>query len=533
MQGLASQIRSPGSSAASSLLRDLGAAVTLAAALVVVFVLDQKTPALPALPHVPRLEEPPPPPPPPPPPLASPRPIDPTPRVRVQTTPEGRFGLVTLSGNPDDPSDDQKRLTFHHLGLTNNTRVLVDGRTPLFGSREGTTTIPPGASADEESVMVWEFRDVRVRQTLRLVAGDISRRTDSLRVSYTLENVGQRRRNVGLRVMLDTLIGDNDGVPFLVPGREGLITRPLTLEGRAVPDFVQSLERDDLTRPGVVVDIGLSLAEGEERPGLLTLTHWPGEDADWDYSRDNPFVDDTAVGLYYLERSLAPGASRSMGFTYGLGTLSSTASRNPSLSLTTSGPIRAGSSFWLMVLVKNPKQGQSVALMLPAGLKPLKPTDLRQQLAAGGAYTQLSWLIDVAPTTLGQVEVKAALDPTGVTERQTLMVQPADVQLALLPRGPYRAGRPFWVSAVVRNPRAGQVVTLALPDGLTLAGGHRAARTISADELKATSTGFMQFNWLVMPGPHSEGRRTMTAALAPGGAEARADVEVSPANLTQ
>ena len=87
--------------------------------------------------------------------------------------------------------------------------------------------------------------------------------------------------------MLDTLIGDNDGVPFIVPGREGIVTSTLEMRGNEVPDFVRSLERPDLSSPGVIVDINLVPAEGEARPGELVLSHWPGENADWNYDRHN------------------------------------------------------------------------------------------------------------------------------------------------------------------------------------------------------------------------------------------------------
>lgn len=510
---------------------DVCVAVALAVALGATFVFEPRTSAPPVVDNAPPAPAPPPPPPPPPA-LPTLPPADPTPRVRVQTNPDGRFGLMTVSGNPDDPSDDNKKLTFHDLGETNNTRVMVDGQTPPFGSSAGSTVQPIITNPDGSRVMVWEYRGVRVSQTLRLVANDLSRRTDSLRVTYKLENVGQNTRDAGLRVMLDTLIGDNDGVPFLVPGRDGIVTSPLYLDGPRVPDFIQALERGDLDRPGVVIDVGLRPGEGEERPGILTLAHWPGSDAEWEYSTSTPFSNDTAVGLFYPAKPLAPGASRSMSFTYGLGTLSSTASRNASLSLTTSGATRSGASFWLMALVKNPSQGQAVNLTLPAGLTPRKPASTRQTLTAGGGYTQLSWLIDVSPATLGQVEVSATLEPAGVSEKQKLNVQPPDVQLTLLPREPYRAGRPFWVSALVRNPRAGQTVTLGLPDGLTLAEGHPAAQSVKVEDPAKGAGGYVQLNWLVSPGTRTEGKRTLTAKLAPDGAEIRVEINVSPASLT-
>lgn len=508
---------------------DLIVAITLIVALSAVYVLEPRESRPPDL-TTGGSDLPPPPPPPPPPPVLL-QPVDPTPRVEVRCRPDGRFGLVSLSGNPDDPSDDHKKLTYAEDGATNNTRVKVDGRSPLFGSPEGATVQPIHIEPDGAWVMIWEFQGVRVRQAFQLVAGDVSRRTDSLRVTYTLENTGAGPHEVGLRVMLDTLIGGNDGVPFLVPGREGVVTRPLTMEGSEVPDYVQSLEGNSLERPGVVVDIGLVPSAGAERPSTLTLTHWPGAEAAWDYDRALMFDTDTAAGLYYAVKPLAPGASRSMGFSYGLGTISSTRSRNASLSLTTSGPIRSGGSFWLMVLVKNPKAGQSVTLSLPPGLKPQKPATLTQSPQSGGQYTQLSWLLDVDPGALGQIEVTAALQPGDVKERQTLNVEPPDVQLTLRCHGRFRAGGSSWVLALVRRPRTGQAITLTLPDGISFAPGQTPTQSIAADASKSAAR-FAQLNWLVTPAARAEGRYTLTARLAPDGGEARAEIDVSPPDLT-
>ena len=354
---------------------------------------------------------------------------------------DGRFGMSCLTGNPEDPSDDEKQLTFSPDGETNNTRVMVDGRAPAFGDSEGETVESWHNGPDGSMVMSWSFRDILVNQALRLVPGDVSQRIDTVRVTYELKNVGGTTHEVGLRVMLDTLIGNNDGVPFTVPGREGIVTSPLVMQGNAVPDFVQSLERSDLSSPGVIVNINLVPADGEERPGELLLSHWPGENAGWNYNRRIPFGKDTAAGLYYAPAPLEPGHNRRMGFSYGLGTISSTTSRNARLSLTAGGPIRAGSSFWLVALVNNPRSGQSVKLTLPEGLTPRRPATLSQAVEGSGAYTQLSWLIEVVPGLLGDREVQAALDPGGITERQ-VVEGPAARRPALahaprpVPRGP-------------------------------------------------------------------------------------------------
>jgi hypothetical protein len=526
------QSREAGMSA-RALLRvvgDLVVAAVLALVLGAVYLIDsravQAPSAPPSLPKTAGVPPPPPDPPPPPPPPS--RKVDSTPRVVVDTTPDGRFGLVSLTGNPDDPSDDNKQLTFSRHGETNNTRVMVDGRAPTFGDSQGETVESWHSELDGSMVIVWSYRQVLVREAVRLVPGDLSDRIDTMRVTYALKNTGSTAHEVGIRVMLDTLIGGNDGVPFIVPGREGMVTEPLVMRGPDVPDFVQSLEREDLRNPGVIVDIGLYPHEGEERPSELVLTHWPGGDAEWDYDRSEPFGHDSAAGIYYEPRPLLPGQTRSVGFSYGLGTISSTATKNARLSLTAGGPIRAGSSFWFVALVNSPRPGQTVTLTLPDGLTLRRPVTSSQEVKGSGAYTQLSWLVEVASELIGSVAVEAALEPGGFRERQMFTIQPADVQLSLVARGPFRSGRSFWVSALVRNPRAGQSVTLTLTDGLTFAEGHGATSPVAAGK----TAGYAQVNWLVVPTARLEGERDLIVRLSPDAVDSRATIQIAPGDLT-
>ena len=90
---------------ASRFIADLFVAGALAFVLCAIYLWDarlssREPPALPNPELVATPSEPPTPPAPPA--LPKPPPIDPTPRVAVQTTPDGRFGLTSLSGNPDD-----------------------------------------------------------------------------------------------------------------------------------------------------------------------------------------------------------------------------------------------------------------------------------------------------------------------------------------------------------------------------------------------------------------------------------------------
>ncbi len=451
-------------------------------------------------------------------------PIDPERRLRVEHRADLRFGLCTTTGNPDDPSDDHKRLIYAKDGGTNNTRLWVDGATPLVGGGAGSLVTAMHEADGGRLEADWEYRGIRVTQTIQYVAGDTSRRIDTIRVDYRLKNTGTAEPEVGLRVMLDSLIGDNDGVPFIVPGREQLVTEPAIFREPEVPDFIRALERPDLVNPGVVADLGLRPEPGE-RPSEVILTNWPGSDAEWDYNRTRPFGSDTAIGLYYSPRKLLPGGERLISFTYGLGSISSTRTRNASLSLTAGGPFRSGGKFWLVCLVKNPRAGQEVRLELPSGLE-LGPNETATKpVQAGTEFTQLSWLVKILPTTLGASKLKALLLPESVSEEQEVNVQPRDPRLVVRIRQPVRTGKPFWVSVLVQHSRAGQTLELRLPTGCKFGASHTARKSVPVKE------GYAQVDWLVESSVQGGSQADLSVVLTPDGLEEKVTVPIQTGSL--
>jgi hypothetical protein len=364
--------------------------------------------------------------------------------VEIGYTRTGRFGLRTTEGNPDIRSDDNKLLTYSPQGETHNTRVWIDGETPIYGGswlfglfNQGEFTEAPHW-VEGQLRSAWVVQEVEVAQTVSYVYGTSTGRVDTLHIKYVLTNQGREARQVGLRIMLDTLIGDNDGVPFVVPGQEGIVSHAIDLRGAQVPDFIQALEFPDLTEPGVIVHLTLGGADAT-RPDRLVISAWCDPDAKWDYyaglgGNGHPLrrcgtegsIPDSAVGLYFDARPLPPGESRTIITYYGLGGISSTESGNVSLSLTFSQKVRQGETFWVTALVTAPQAGQTVRLELPAGLSFAEGYGSEQTVMPGGDYTQVSWQVAAdAPLTDGLIT--ATLQPDGVTEVQSITVLPKGI----------------------------------------------------------------------------------------------------------
>ena len=282
--------------------------------------------------------------------------------------PDGRFGVMTTTGDPNDPNDDDKKLTYYSLpsfppGRSSNTCVWVDDATPLFGSSSGVLHARIDRP-DGSSTYAWDYRDIRFEQIVELVPGEVSRRMDTLRITYAMTNNSDRSHVVGIRVMIDTLIGGNDGVPFRAP-TGAMILRPTVFTGGEVPPYIHAMEKKSTENPGVVVSIGGLRPTGGESATEVVLSHWPGETASWKYNREAPFASDTAVGVYYLPQPLEKKSKRTVSFTYGL----ATQSRDKFLTLTAGESPKAGGEFYLSSLVQEPKEGQTVTLTLPNGMK--------------------------------------------------------------------------------------------------------------------------------------------------------------------
>lgn len=450
-------------------------------------------------------------------------PIDPTRRIQVAYRSDLRFGVRTTSGNPDDSSDDNKRLTYSERGNTNNTRASIDGYTPLFGGDSGRITQSMTTTGDRlESE--WLCRNIRFRQTVEYVAGDVSRRIDTLRVEYRMDNDDSRDHDVGIRVMIDSLIGNNDGVPFIVPGRQEIVTTPQLFRDSEIPNFIRALEAPNLVQPGVITDLGMNM-EGSEAPSEVILTHWPGSDAEWDYDRDAAFGSDTAIGLFYAPRRLPPGGTRTVGFSYGLGTISSTRTKNARLSLTAGGPFRAGGQFWIVALVQNPKAGQRVRLELPAGFRLGNDDAMAKEVTKGSAYAQLSWLVAIAPSAFGKRNLQAVLEPDNISESYEVTVQPRDAQIVIILGEHPKSGKPFWVSALIRNAQDGQSVDLSLPDEFKLHEGYSKRRSISQKE------GYSRIDWLVDTPSNTAGEFEISVELRPDGIAEKVSLQLHAGSL--
>lgn len=335
--------------------------------------------------------------------LAAPGPLQ-SERVRLGHNGRGRFGLMGRSGG----ASRMIRLTYSSEGTTNNTRLRLGRRQPLL--EELSEVLAPKVRRDALSG-VWEDGQVRVTQRVTLVGGPTTQVADTLRVDYLVWNRGQRKRKVGLRAMVDTLIGSNDGVPFMVPGGQGILSRSKEFKD-PVPPYVQAIERPDPHDPGAIVH--LTLRGGDATPpDRLVIDHWPGSAGAYEFYRGGgrSWGRDSAVGLYW-DLNLEGGEVARRTYLYGLGGMSSLESGNAKVSLTVPKAAPVGEPLFLAGRVFSAASGSRVRLEVPAGFASEDPLEQAVELDPDAAFAFVGW--DLCASEPGPATLRVVvLDPSG------------------------------------------------------------------------------------------------------------------------
>ena len=419
----------------------------------------------------------------------------------------GRFAVDVTGGDSSRTDDDGKALIYGHpKPWTSFTTLRINGMNYVFGKTSKKRSgygLPDGQITQAPRIdgncitMKCTYGAVEVEQSLDIARSPSTGALDTARIKYVIVNKGDAPVLVGLRTLLDTMLGDNDGAPFRIGDKA--VTTDSLFNSNDMPDFWQAF--DSLTKPAVIAQ-GTLKGGDITTPDRLIFTNW-GKAADnpWDFQVD-PNADftrlgedelDSVVAMYWDPRTLNPGGQLSITIYYGLGGITFAPGKT---FLGISAPaevqysINQPRKYTIMMYLEHrgevKAENVKISLNLPKGLDCLagKPTIIVPELIPG-VTKQFSWEIepngDYQGVTSFQITVSGNhLESNAVTRKIKIIGPPvlnATINLPTLKVvsnkwNPY----PAMVTANIKNIGESAVydlkATLVSEAGVTLAAGE-------------------------------------------------------------
>lgn len=220
---------------------------------------------------------------------------------------------IQSSGNFTIGTADGDCLLFDHPdGMTSQTLIRIDERDYIFDDLITDIT----KISNEKCVITAEVDDVEVQQILQIENNPSTTRKDLISIQYQCTNRSTEKKNIGIRIMMDTMLGENDGSPFKINGDP--VTREREYRGEGIPKIFQAM--NSLKDPNIVAT-GYLYYNQAERPDKVQFASWTDiHDSDWEYvvNTSQTILHDSALAVYFDEEPLAAQKTKTVVTRYGV-----------------------------------------------------------------------------------------------------------------------------------------------------------------------------------------------------------------------
>ena len=266
----------------------------------------------------------------------------------------GHLSLWTTGGDPSLPYDNNKDLLNNKSFGSTYILVSVNGQVARMGSSKGKniqfTSIRNGAI-----VSSWEFRGILFTQKVKFYKGYYSNKKSLAKVNIRVNNKSGKTALIGIRAVVDPMLGPSDSRPFFVPGRGAVSSGTLLKNKGDIPsiiytchrptkgsgDFVLNLYGADLVRPDKIYfatdaylanDTVFDPGSRGKLPGSLS-----GK---------------SAIGLVWNPKEFKSGESD--GIAFGLGIAVHSRKERSPLNILITNPVNTSNEeFWVGVVIEN------------------------------------------------------------------------------------------------------------------------------------------------------------------------------------
>ncbi|MDC0706643.1 MULTISPECIES: OmpL47-type beta-barrel domain-containing protein [Priestia] len=320
---------------------------------------------------------------------------------------DGRFTMGTTGGDPDNPNDDNHNMLYGHPSpWSSYTTLNIDGDISVFSPNKDLPIDDEDQLSNSSSETIG---NLKITQKVSIVHNTNTNRNDTVQIHYTITNNDNSKHDVGMRIMMDTMLGSNDAAPFRIPGIGSVNTETELLDNQ-IPQYWQAF--DSLTNP-TVTSQGTLYESNNEKPDKVQFTSWSQVyNNPWNYQiQKDSYTGDSAVSVYWNPNSLAPGESKDFVTYYGLSSF--TQDLRPPLGLSVTGDTNVKANgdsyspnpFTITAYVNNVGNGDAKNVVaninLPKGLHLVDEDKASTELGnlTVGQEQMISWKVQIEPTS--------------------------------------------------------------------------------------------------------------------------------------
>ncbi len=234
---------------------------------------------------------------------------------RIKLVVDDRTGRFSLYYLVDVTRNRYEPLLYDQETRTTYATLMVDGKAFRLGDAP---EFRIAVSREASGKVRVEYRSsfCVVRQLFSFVTSPGAPMADGVTIQYSIENVSKAESAIGLRVLLDTYVGEKSAAHFVAQGVGPLVSER-ALSGDYADSWVRGLGSAELSAANLQVLLG----EPATRPDTLLAANWKRlNDSSW-FFEANPSrnftllpysINDSALALYYEPAPVRPGSTRAV-----------------------------------------------------------------------------------------------------------------------------------------------------------------------------------------------------------------------------
>ena len=222
-----------------------------------------------------------------------------------------RFVVRTKEGSVSTKDDNEKKIMYNNF-YSSYTTININGINYIYGEGEEVQKTVFDKET-KSSISIQRFGDIEITQFLRFVNGFTDKYKDMIEISYEVKNTGKEEANIGIRVMIDAMLGTDD---------KGTINvNSLNYENE-----FEIKEKDALSNWSVfssnkeVEAYGKASDNTDVIPNKIQFANWDNlYDNRWDYSINyDEANEDSAVGIVWSDINIENSEKKIFSTCYGV-----------------------------------------------------------------------------------------------------------------------------------------------------------------------------------------------------------------------